>query len=362
MANSSAWRRRKSKVQHVRVFVSSPKDVAEERQLARRVVERLAKDPVYRDDLKLDPILWDDPEAPAPMLAQLTPQESVNRGLVRPSDCEIVVTILWSRMGTPLETPLKADGTAYLSGTEWEFEDALNDAKEAGRDVLLFRCTREPLVSLKDPDFAEKKRQLDLVEAFFKQFTGPGGGPCGGYTEYETATRFEKLLEHNLRSLLPRHSQSATKRVRAKPSQKLCDDSGLTAAPIVPGAYRDWLKNETGSLELLGIGGSQGRSLFLSSVYVPLVTTRGGGREIAIDRRQRADLLLDALGNESLYVPGGPGFGKSTFCSWVAWLVCAGAIPPADVEPPGEFVESLPETLRNKLPVLVRLREFWEDL
>ena len=44
-------------------------------------------------------------------------------GPVRPSDCDIVVTIFWSRMGTPLEKPLKKTKTAYLSGTEWEFEE-----------------------------------------------------------------------------------------------------------------------------------------------------------------------------------------------------------------------------------------------
>jgi hypothetical protein len=50
------------------VFVSSPKDAVEERTLARQAVDRLSKDPAFRSDLELDPILRDDPEAPAPLL------------------------------------------------------------------------------------------------------------------------------------------------------------------------------------------------------------------------------------------------------------------------------------------------------
>jgi hypothetical protein len=54
----------------------------------------------------------------------LTPQEAVNRSLSKPSQCDVVVVILWGRMGTPLpESYKKPNGTLYLSGTEWECED-----------------------------------------------------------------------------------------------------------------------------------------------------------------------------------------------------------------------------------------------
>ena len=39
---------------------------------------------------------------PERLLATLTPQDSVNRGMARPCNCDIVVVVLWSRMGTPL--------------------------------------------------------------------------------------------------------------------------------------------------------------------------------------------------------------------------------------------------------------------
>lgn len=351
---------------HLRVFISSPGDVWKERQIARTVVERLGKDPAFRNHLKLDPILWDDPEAPAPMLANLTPQECVNRGLVRPSDCDIVVTIFRGRMGPPLEKPLKKDKTLYLSGTEWEFEDA----RRGRGDILLYRCTAEVTVALNDPAFAEKRAQKELVDRFFDWLEGPSGGWKGGHTTYERPDEFERRFESDLRNLLTKllAAPPSTSRPRAKPSELARRPNGRKLSrPEVPDAYREWLKKETGSFELLGIGGSQGKSLFLSSVYVPLVTTAGEERAVrrTLEPREtpdQAQLLLHALGRRSLYVPGGPGCGKSTFCNWVAWLVCERAIPKADVEPPGELVEALPPSLSAKLPVLVRLREFWQTL
>ena len=45
---------------------------------------------------------WDDPHAASPMDAHLPPQDAINQNLPKPSECDIVAVILWSRMGTPL--------------------------------------------------------------------------------------------------------------------------------------------------------------------------------------------------------------------------------------------------------------------
>ena len=345
-----------SVVRHVRVFISSPGDVLAERLRARDVVERLGKDPAFRDRLKIDAVLYDDPDAPAPLLAHLTPQESINQGLIRPSECDIVVCILWGRMGTPLATPLKEDGTPFLSGTEWEFDDA----RRAERTVLLFRRTGRVPTHVDDPELESKRAQKKLVDQFFQRLGDRR------YASYDDPDRFAQLLEANLRTILPAFTT-------ADPNDRgkfLRPGSHLSAAPPeVPADYREWLKKETGSLELLGLGGAQGKSLFLRSVYVPLITSASEelvGRSIPVaegdETREHAPLLLSALDRQSLYVPGAPGSGKSTFCSWVAWLACEGAMPQSNVAPPDEFVEAFPASLSGKLPVLVRLREIWHAL
>ncbi len=71
---------------HVRIFVSSPSDVAEERELARELIEStLRKDPVLGRRLWIECVAWDDPDAPTPMLATEVPQASVNAAKPPPS-------------------------------------------------------------------------------------------------------------------------------------------------------------------------------------------------------------------------------------------------------------------------------------
>src|SRR5512143_62066 len=108
---------------HVRIFLASPGDVSEERRVTRELLERLGREPFVRRDFTIEVVSWDDPDAPVPMLATLTPQQAVARALPRPSECDVTVVILWGRMGTPLQER-KPDGSQFLSGTDWEFEDA----------------------------------------------------------------------------------------------------------------------------------------------------------------------------------------------------------------------------------------------
>jgi hypothetical protein len=183
----------------VRIFVSSPGDVTEERAVTRRVLDDLQYDPLLRGKVLLEAVSWDDPRGPAPMIATLTPQEAVNRGLPKPSDCDLVVVILWSRMGTPL-VATRADGVAYLSGTEYEFEDA----KRAGRPVLLYRRLEKPTLSIDDADLDEKRKQWRLVNEFFRKFVAPGGSLRAAYTSYTTPAEFRERLEIDLRTELKR--------------------------------------------------------------------------------------------------------------------------------------------------------------
>jgi hypothetical protein len=107
------WRPRSGSVPIVRpipIFISSPGDVLEERQRARRS-SSACEGPRVPQHLKLDLTLWDDPEAPAPMLANLSPQEPRPRPPVR---VRHLITICWGQIGTPLAKPLKKDKTRYL--------------------------------------------------------------------------------------------------------------------------------------------------------------------------------------------------------------------------------------------------------
>ena len=81
----------------IRVFLSSPGDVADERALARRLLkDELPYEPLLprRGYVTFDVVSWDDTAARIPMDAAITTQEAVNRFGPRPSERSVVVVIL----------------------------------------------------------------------------------------------------------------------------------------------------------------------------------------------------------------------------------------------------------------------------
>jgi tetratricopeptide (TPR) repeat protein len=198
------------RLRQIRIFLSSPGDVAAEREIARNIVrDVLSLDPFIRGKANIDIISWDDPNAPASLSAHLSPQQAIERGLPSPSDCNIVVVILWSRLGTPVVTP---DGTRFRSGTEFEYFDALkatqpNDDRSSVADkrvqsILLYRRTEVPTISLAASEEARKEalRQWQDVQDFFAQFRAPDGSLLGSVNEYGTPQEFGKILAHQLRT------------------------------------------------------------------------------------------------------------------------------------------------------------------
>jgi formylglycine-generating enzyme required for sulfatase activity len=196
-------RKRSAAPRHLRIFLASPGDVAEERAIAREVIGRLPYDPLLRDRITVDLVAWDGPGG-VPMEATLTPQEAIRRGLTRPSACDILVVILWSRLGTPLPTDweTRPDGSAYRSGTEWEYLDALRAAEQTGSPrILVYRRTEEPVFRPSDPAFLERYQQWQAVDAFFAELRDA----ARGYNSYESASLFAAQLEDHLKALVKAH-------------------------------------------------------------------------------------------------------------------------------------------------------------
>lgn len=189
---------------HLRVFISSPSDVAAERELAHEILRNLAEEPAWIGKISVEVVRWDNPSSPTPMYANYTPQQAIIRGLRKPSACDLFVLILWGRFGTPLSEPPREDGSQYLSGTEWEFDDA----RAGNVPILIYRRTGEPTINLRDPQYAEKKRQLDLVDAFFARFKRPDGSFVAGFTGYESdaafGRTFKSTIEGAIRQLIER--------------------------------------------------------------------------------------------------------------------------------------------------------------
>ena len=136
---------------HVRIFISSPGDVHEERALIIESIKGHQQRSLCRR-VYLEPIAWDGLDSRVPMEATLSPQEAINRGLPLPSQCDAALVLFWARMGSPLAgDEKKQDGSQYLSGTEWEFCDAVqgNRQNQSGRPfIYIYRRIEEPAWSL----------------------------------------------------------------------------------------------------------------------------------------------------------------------------------------------------------------------
>jgi hypothetical protein len=189
-------------LRHVRVFLSSPGDVKQERALAHDLIKSsLPVNDWLRGRMTFDLVSWDDPSTSIPMPADLTPQEAINRGLRKPSECDVVIVLLWSRMGTPLPTEYtKLDGSPYYSGTEWEFEDALTAARRTNGKpmVLLYRRTQKPQIDIDDADFEAKRDQFRLVNKFFDNLRDPDGSIRCSVNNYDSPEDFRLKLDRHL--------------------------------------------------------------------------------------------------------------------------------------------------------------------
>ena len=96
-----------------------------------------------------------------------------------------------------------------MTGTEWEFEDAVNSYRERGKPhVLLYRKRAPVMASLEDEAELERQReQKRLVEDFIARwFGGEGTGSIKAASHmFATTADFEEMIETHLRNLLRSH-------------------------------------------------------------------------------------------------------------------------------------------------------------
>lgn len=183
----------------IRVFISSPGDVFEERTLAQRVIERVQAE--FAGRVLVEPVFWEH----EPLLAT----DSFQTQISKPSDADVMVAILWSRLGTRLPQAFtRADGSRYESGTEFEFENAVQAFRETGKpQLLVYRKTAKTSVHLDDEaallNRIDQKRKLDRFIANWFHDTEDGSLKAA-FHPFESPSDFEQVLERHLRKIVMR--------------------------------------------------------------------------------------------------------------------------------------------------------------
>ncbi len=177
----------------VQIFVSSPSDVDHERSLVKDIIEGLAQE--YLPYFKLQAVLWEE-EA-------LTAAQSFQAGLLRPAECDIVLVMLWTRLGTPLAD----DPYGGMTGTEWEFVDAVEaSARHGSPEVLVYKKTTPRLVDITNAEVTrEALEDRGRLEAFFRtHFFNPDGSFRRAFRQFDSDRTLRDLVEGQLRKLLNR--------------------------------------------------------------------------------------------------------------------------------------------------------------
>ena len=173
--------------QPFRIFISSPGDVGDERRRAALVISRLKRE--FARFFDISAVLWEY----EPMLSSGHFQDIIDP----PSTADIVVLILWSRLGTPLPARTKLreykglDGRVPVTGTEWEFEQAI-EARERRKgvpDLLVYRKFTEGFAQFGRAEELEQiGRQWEALQSFWQRhFEADDGRLQGGVQSFRRA-------------------------------------------------------------------------------------------------------------------------------------------------------------------------------
>jgi tetratricopeptide (TPR) repeat protein len=188
-------------MKNIKVFVSSPGDLRKERALVVGMIRGLNERPSIRDRYKFSPYLY---EEHAPALAGTAPQQVVNEAMLEPHDADLVICMLWARMGTPLTEINPDTGQPYQSGTEWEFYDAYRANQRRRTPVLLlYRCVAPP------PPEADPQ-QINAVSSFFQRFEGANAPLRGLYRTFSDDVQLRDALTNDIDAQVAKWDRAAT--------------------------------------------------------------------------------------------------------------------------------------------------------
>ncbi|MFQ5586639.1 MAG: hypothetical protein ACE5GF_07445 [Thermodesulfobacteriota bacterium] len=178
-------------VQRIEVFISGPSDVAAEREEAGRCIEQINRLTHISSRYLLVPHAF---EESVPPVVGTAPQDVVDNYMLRASQADVFICILWQRFGTP--TVDHSTGERFNSGTEYEFTDACRANRQQGKPhILLYKCTRAA-------EGDTNPEQARMVEDFFRKFEGEKEEFKGLYKPYTTVSEFTEYLMRDLDSLV----------------------------------------------------------------------------------------------------------------------------------------------------------------
>jgi hypothetical protein len=176
------------------VFVSSPGDMAKEREVVAEVVAKLAEKPHIRRSCTLRAHFYERMVPPA--LAS-SAQAAVNTFMMDPARCDVMVCLLGKRLGTAFKDPA-LDPRSFRSGTEFEIVRAYESSKKPKPEILLYHRVRQD-----DPQ--GDSREEARVAEFLAEFKGDNARFRGiPPAPFQDADRLRAEIEGGLDAVVDR--------------------------------------------------------------------------------------------------------------------------------------------------------------
>jgi energy-coupling factor transporter ATP-binding protein EcfA2 len=188
-----------TEVPTIRLFVSSPGDVMPERDRVDRVVRRLNAG--LANAVTIEAVRWEH--------QYYTADSTFQTQIADSGTCDIVVSIFWQRLGTPLPDGFERmpNGQPYPSGTVYEVMKAIEAHQKSAQglpDVLVYRKLADAVTPVTDREryrLAHEQR-LAFLNFWDQWFFTSEGQFKAAYNTFESTDEFEEKLEQHLRSWL----------------------------------------------------------------------------------------------------------------------------------------------------------------
>jgi tetratricopeptide (TPR) repeat protein len=197
-----------TEVTEFKVFISSPSDVETERARCDGVLARLNTE--FAGRFKFTGIRWEQ--------SFYTADKTFQAAIPQPSSCDIVVCILWKRLGSELpEEYNRPDGTSR-TGTEYEFEEALEAALRGDLpDILVYK--KRAKIFFEAERVEQEQADLRALNAFWQRwFRDENGHFTAGFDGFDTSDEFADKLGKHLRLWLEHRSERVTWPIAVKGS------------------------------------------------------------------------------------------------------------------------------------------------
>ena len=164
--------------QILRIVLSSPGDVKEEREIMEDVIKELNCGIADDRNLRLELSRWETDAHPG---FHVEGPQGLIDPILKIEDCDILLGIFWKRFGTPTEDA--------LSGTEHEIRMAIKCWEQRERPQIMIYFKEAQFI----PQNRAELKQFDLVLRFREKFPKEGL-----YWTFEAVADFERLTRNHL--------------------------------------------------------------------------------------------------------------------------------------------------------------------